>query len=238
MRAKEAVPVLALIWGVSMETAWVLDRSLADAGFRQKVKGRNPPHMTLREGVHFLLACMTYRTATKAADDVAHWASFRWKPVDPECVEHGSREEVERNIALASLSHMPEVEELEFGDDTFTRYPTDYKEAIVDKLMPFVAEDGSVGFVDYLVALARWLVSIDGPYGGDVKIEIVPSHDAVRVSYRMGNDREHSDDFFPPEVHGARGAPPDETVIYRSCYIYGDALAEIPARTEGLGGGT
>ncbi|MBL8570938.1 MAG: hypothetical protein JNK84_17855 [Phreatobacter sp.] len=230
MRAKEAIPILSEAWGVPMETAWVLDRSLADAGLRQKVKGRNPPHMTLREGIHFLLACMTYKVATKAADDVAYWSAFRWKPIDADCKERGSIEDAERNAALGALSHRPDVGVMEFGDDACKVYPTGYKQAVVDVL---AGTDDGASLVDYLMALSRWLVAVDAPTPGDIKLEIVPSNDHVAVVFSQAFHGEIHTDFFFRADDGP-SADDDACGIHRSVYVYGDALQQILARTEGL----
>jgi hypothetical protein len=75
---KEAIPILADKFGISPKTAWVLDRSLANAGLRRKHKGPNPPAYEREEALTFLIACVTARHgSTKAAEIVTPWLESR-----------------------------------------------------------------------------------------------------------------------------------------------------------------
>jgi hypothetical protein len=75
---KEAIPILADKFGMNSKTAWVLDRSLANAGLRSKHKGPNPPAYKREEALAFLMACVTARHgSTKAAEIVAPWIGAR-----------------------------------------------------------------------------------------------------------------------------------------------------------------
>lgn len=82
MRAKELVPILAEEWGIPLETADVIDRALADAGLREKGRGRDVPEMTRREAVVFLLACMVAGKPTKAGQEVQPWLDAKGRITD------------------------------------------------------------------------------------------------------------------------------------------------------------
>lgn len=73
MHAKSLVPILAEIYGVPQETAFMIDRSLSECGYRAKGRGKSFPEMTRREAVIFLLACMVAQKATKAGMEVKPW---------------------------------------------------------------------------------------------------------------------------------------------------------------------
>jgi hypothetical protein len=231
MRPKELIPILSEFFGVSFETAWVLDRALADAGLRTKSKGRKPLDMTRRDAIHFLLACMSANIATRAVEDVKHWAAFTWKPDDPECNEVGSAEESEHAHALAALSHRADVNAPE-DEPAYKEYPMGYKAALCDPLRKLAAADGSITLVDYLLLLTRWLAN-HGPDPSDVKFELITTHDTARVSYeKTFYGTIHSDHFFWPRGAERRGTAPEQTGIYKGAHIFGDALLAIASRTD------
>lgn len=74
MRAKELIPILANEWGVPFETAFAVDRSLAEGGLRAKGKGRALPQMSRKEATLFLLGCMASPKSSRAAEEVKFWA--------------------------------------------------------------------------------------------------------------------------------------------------------------------
>ena len=74
MRAKELVPILANEWGVPFETAFAVDRSLAEGGLRAKGKGRALPQMDRREATLFLIGCMASPKSSRADEEVRFWA--------------------------------------------------------------------------------------------------------------------------------------------------------------------
>lgn len=60
-----------------LATLSVIDRALAEAGFRAKTKGKRMPDVTIKEGMLFLLAVLANVHPTKAADAVVHLGHFR-----------------------------------------------------------------------------------------------------------------------------------------------------------------
>ncbi|WP_374576927.1 hypothetical protein [Phenylobacterium sp.] len=210
MGPKELIPILAEMFGVPFETAWVLDRALADKGLRTKSKGRKPLPMSRRDAIHFLLACMSAQTATRASEDVEYWASFTWKPNDPHCEEVGTGDP---------------------DEELFKRYPRGYKEHIVE---PAISSgmDGEIHLVDYLLLLTRWLAA-HGPDAADVKFQIVTTHESAAVHYELqGFGEVHVDHFFRPRGLAGRQSADVETGIYKGAYIYGNPLLAIAARTD------
>ena len=222
MRAKELIPILSEIWGVPFDTAWVLDRSLADAGLRTKGKGRTPPDMTRADALRFLVAYMTAPIATRAAEDVTYWCSFRWRPLDPQCQEFGSAEEAEIEDLEAALM-------LESKEARQKEYPMGYKRAIVDRAFEVAHAGGELGLLDYLLLLTRWLAE-RGEDPANVKFEIVTSHGEAVVRYEKPYYGEiHADRFLAPKGQGKGG---DEVAgVFKSSYVFGEALLAIAART-------
>jgi hypothetical protein len=222
MRAKVLIPILSEIWGVPFDTAWVLDRSLADAGLRTKGKGRIPPDMTRADALRFLIAYMTAPIATRAAEDVAYWCSFRWSPVDPECQEYGSAEEAELDDTKAALM-------LEAKEPRHKEYPMGYQVAIVDRASQLANSAGDIELLDYLLLLTRWLAE-GGEDAANVKLEIVTSHGETVVRYEKPYYGEiHADRFFAPK--GEKKAGDELAGVFKSSYVFGDALLAIAART-------
>jgi hypothetical protein len=231
MRPKELIPILAEAFGVSFETAWVLDRALADAGLRTKSKGRKPLDMTRRDAIHFLLACMSASIATRAVDDVKYWAAFTWKPDDPQCAETGSAKESEMALTLAALSHRAEVNPPD-DEPAYEEYPLGYKAALCDPFGKLAGADGTINLVDYLLLLTRWLANY-GPDPSRVKLELVTTHDTAAVRYEKPYYGViHSDFFSWPKAQQRRGGANEQTGIYKGAHIFGDALLAIAARTD------
>jgi hypothetical protein len=224
MRAKELIPILSEIWGVPFDTAWVLDRSLADAGLRTKGKGRVPPAMTREDALRFLIAFMTAPIATRAAEDVTRWTAFRWKPLDPDCEEIGSAEEAERAEDMAALMQ-------DAGEPQWKEYPMGYKAGIVDPAKPLADDSGEIGLIDYLLLLTRWLAE-GGEDPANVKFEIVHSHGQAVVRYEKPYYGEiHTDYFFAPRGSDRTSGVDELTGVYKSSYVFGEALLAIAART-------
>ena len=222
MRAKELIPILSEIWGIPFDTAWVLDRSLADAGLRNKGKGRTPPDMTRADALRFLIAYMTAPVATRAAEDVAHWCSFRWKPLDPNCEEHGSADEAELEDMKAALM-------LEAKDAPYKEYPMGYKVAIVDRAAKLADAAGEIGLLDYLLLLTAWLAE-GGEDPSNVRFEIITSRGEAAVRFEKHSYGEiHTDHFFGSKSQDTAG---DEAAgVFKSSYVFGEALLAIAART-------
>lgn len=219
MRPKELVPILAERFGVSMETAWVLDRSLADNGLRTISKGRKPLDMTRSDGVHFLLACMTADVRIRAIDDVKYWASLEWTV--PKKEESSTNNDGEEEGDLDDH----DVEPLEVSTP-----PIGYFHSIVDNAINIASGRNTISLIDYLLLLMRWL-SGHGP-SGTVKFEISTTGNHAIVEYEiLGTSQRYTDWFIAPRGMQRRAEPDPETGIHRSVHIYGEALMEIAART-------
>lgn len=228
MRPKELIPILAEKFGVSFETAWVLDRALADQNLRTKSKGRKPLDMTRRDAIHFLLACMSASISTRAVEDVKYWAAFNWVMVDPDCKEYGSAKEVETAHSAAALGHMPGANP-PADEPAYKEYPMGYKAEMHDPLVKLADDDGIITLVDYLLVLTRWL-QISGPEPDQVRFEIVTTHDLAFVRYEKPLVGEiHTDHFFCSTI--SRGSVDELTGIHKGAYVYGWALLEIADRT-------
>ena len=183
MHAKALVPILAEIFGVQMDTAFVIDRALAENGFRAKAKGRALPDMTRKEAVAFLIACMCNAVnkgtkATRVHEDVATWAAafselrvtYRKTFVDE----------------FAALGHEPTEEDLS---------ATDYDMDRSDNL-PFLRglHGETVSLFDYLLHV---MSGIDRMHElEDMTLSLSPSHFEASVNIHLGFGRYDTETFL------------------------------------------
>lgn len=227
MRPKELVPILAELFGVSMETAWVLDRSLANHGLRTASKGRKPLDMTRRDAVHFLFACMTADVRVRAIDDVRYWTALEWGI---------PKKGVSREKAKTKKRHATYLDEpLEIIEP-----PMGHNIYIVEPARKISADGQVIGIVDYLLLLMRW------PHGpdGTTKFEISTTGNSALVEYEVWGTvyeefdslrpefKRYTDYFLAPRDLERRPAPDEQTGIHRSVHVYGEALMEIAHRTD------
>lgn len=218
MRAKALVPILAEIFGVPSETAFVIDRGLAEAGYRAKGKGRAWPEMTRREALYFLIACMTSTTAkgkvaTRAAEDVALWAKAE-SEIRVTWEDHSEAEQ-----AACLLPGRPEEE---------------FEPKIVDRSLrlPFLAgmHEKKIMLIDYLLML---MSKPPHPYFFDeVTFTLSPSHLEATVAIRMGYyDDPDKETFYVFDSPAGYDAPADGGGIRTDISVPGEFLAAIVART-------
>lgn len=75
MRSTELVPKLADEFGIPIDLALKIDRSLANAGYRKKGSGRAVPEMSGTECIYFMLAVMTCDRASDVPEAMRYWVS-------------------------------------------------------------------------------------------------------------------------------------------------------------------
>lgn len=220
MRAKELVPILAEIYGVPFETAFMIDRSLAEAGLRAKGRGRSLPEMTRREAVIFLVACMVTLKATKAGHEVQPWLSADGWIID-------------ESEAADCLS--------EYEDATEEPAMRNYYMREVVKRLDYQAKDEDdlprrINMIDCLLAVCAVLEGHQLT-GEAFKFEIVFSHGWAAISVDEPRSGGYSEIRFQTEA-GADDPVSYETEINKSAAVYGDALLAIASRTPApLAGG-
>lgn len=213
MRPKELIAFLADFWGIPLETAWVLDRSLADNGLRTKGKGRNPPDMTRADAIRFLLAAMAAPVATKAACTVSDLIKYKYQP-DIESTEE----------AIAYEDNFNSGKEINF---TFKKPPASYTKHIKTKIHRDLQND-QVSLLEYLLILTEEIVSgnIDHQH---VIIEIRTSHNVALVKYFVPGEADLQVDIF---TDGSKNPFVFERVtITRTATVFGSVLAMIGSRT-------
>jgi hypothetical protein len=210
MRAKELVPILAESFGVPFETAFMIDRSLAENGFRARGKGRAWPQMTRREAIYFLIGCMTATTtrsaaATRAADDVAIWAS------------------AESELSIIYNRMAPdELAGLEYDAKTRRRL---LKEKVDrSKALPFLKgmHGRTVTLVDYLL-----MATSHGLGEGDT-FTLSPSHFEATIKIDLGFGEFDEETFWVP----GRPIPDPYGKIRTDISVFGTFFSAIAARTE------
>jgi hypothetical protein len=216
MRAKELVPILAEIFGVPFDTAFVIDRALAEKGFRAKGKGRAWPQMTRREAIHFLIACMCMNkkatAATRAAEDVALWVSA----------------ESELSVVYNKTS----AEELAGYDAMARRHDAKARRRLltekVDRSLrlPFLKglHGQTVALVDYLLMVTSHMED-----GNDITLTLSPSHFEAIVKIRLRFGQYDQQNFF---VKHSLAPVVDPDRIRTDISVYGTFLAAIAARTD------
>lgn len=208
MRAKELVPILAEIYGVPFETAFMVDRSLVEAGLRAKGRGRSLPDMTRREAIIFLVACMTIQKATKAGQQVQPWLSADgWindKMDYPS--EDEAKETVIRNHYMSKVVQILDYQPK--GDD---------------------ALPARFNMIDCLLAVCG-VLEANHLTGEAFKFEISVSHGWAAVLIDESFSGGRSEIRFQTES-GADDPVLYEAQINRSAVVYGDALLALAVRT-------
>lgn len=76
MHAAKFVPALAELLGVNVANLRVIDRKLAENGFRKKARGKHVPQVSRREALLLLLATMTSSAATRSHEKLDNWLWF------------------------------------------------------------------------------------------------------------------------------------------------------------------
>ena len=228
MIAKELIPTLAEILGIPPKTAVVIDRSLADAGFRRKHKGPNPPHMTRVEALHFMLGCMlALDTPTKAGEALKEW---------DDCYGFLVSGYYDGDLDLAAFDA--------YGAEP----PEDMVENLAGKVeilnydMKCVLEgieepDGhdSLELMDVLLRATRW--AADAFDLNDFRFEVVRSHKWALMDFRETENPVSNDGKVPGRIRFQASADIDEiegseTQMSSSRSIFGGTLAAIAQHTD------
>lgn len=225
MRAKELVPILAEIYGVPFETAFMIDRSLAERGLRAKGRGKSIPQMTRREAVTFLLACMVNQRTTRAADDLEPWLTADGY-LDDEPLHHSYFEEAE---ALGLVGE-GEPDEDYLSDELRAHNPTVRR--ILDS-MGYEPIDGEgfpvrFGMIDFLMAACDFLE--DHPtHADDLRLEVSLSHGWATLTWPGLNQLVSRIRF---STHDNDLVFDQDSQISRSASIGGIALLALTVRTS------
>lgn len=228
MRAKELVPNLAEIYGVPFETAFMIDRSLAEAGLRAKGRGRSLPNMTRREAITFLVACMVTLKATKAGQEVQPWLSADgWINDEIEPGDHPSEDYAAMGLKAPQ----------EMIDEDATKEPIikNYYMREVVKHLDYHPEDedglpARINMIDCLLAVCEMLEA--NPLTGEsFRFEISVSHGWAAISINERFSGGYSEIRFQTES-GADDPVSYETQISKSAVVYGDALLALVVRTD------
>ena len=215
MIAKELIPTLAEILGIPPKTAVVIDRSLADAGFRRKHKGPNPPHMTRVEALHFMLGCMlALDTPTKAGEALKEW---------DDCYGFLVSGYYDGDLDLAA----------------FDAYGAEPPEDMVEDfdLEGIEEPDGhdSLELMDVLLRATRW--AADAFDLNDFRFEVVRSHKWALMDFRETENPVSNDGKVPGRIRFQASADIDEiegseTQMNSSRSIFGGTLAAIAQHTD------
>lgn len=228
MIAKELIPMLAETLGIPSKTAVVIDRSLADAGFRRKHKGPNPPHMTRVEALCFMLGCMlALDTPTKAGEALKEWE---------DC--HGF---------LVSGFYDGDLDLLAF-DAYNEEPPEDMAEQLAGKIeilnydMKMVLDgiDGpdahdALELMDILLRATRWAEAAFDL--NDFRFEVVRSHKWAFMDFRETENPVSNDGKVPGRIRFQASTDIDEiegseTQMNSSRSIFGGTLAAIAQHTD------
>jgi len=206
LRANELVPILAEKFGFSIEAAFRIDRSLAEAGMRAKGKGRSLPEMGRREALIFLIACMVTDKITKAADEVSPWLS-----------------------APGMVNLVPDLSterEWEIPDEKNEKYQ--YYLAMEAVLSPYKNQDGAVTLIDYLLAFCA-LIEEGRIAMEDVQLTI----DFTDLSATVDSEFVDGETFsvIDPTADTQMERKESATGIKRKCTVGGTTLNEIIIRT-------
>lgn len=232
MRAKELVPILAEIYGVPFETAFMIDRSLAEAGLRAKGRGRNFPSMTRREAIIFLLSCMVTLKATKAGQEVHPWLSADgWINDEIEPGDYPS----EDYAAMGLEAPQEMINEDAAKKPIIKNY---YMREVVKRLDCHPEdEDGlpaRINMIDCLLAVCGMLKE-NHLSSDSFKFEISVSHGWAAISINERFSGGYSEIRFQTEA-GAGDPVSYETQISKSAVVYGDALLALMVRTASENG--
>lgn len=227
MRAKELVPIFADALGIPVETARILDRSLAEAGLREKGRGRHLPDMTRKEALTFLIACMVTTKATKAGQEVEPWlAAYGWPYEQVDATEFPSLAYIALGIEIPQ--HV--VEE----DETKALIKNRHMSTVLCRLAEQYGEPNApltrINLVDCLMVACDVLVA-ENVRPSAVKLEISVSHGWAAFTINERSSGGYSEIRFQtvddPVSH--------ETQINRSAVVYGDALQVLIAGTASDG---
>lgn len=233
MRAKELVPILAEIYGVPFETAFMIDRSLSEAGLRAKGRGRSLPEMTRREAIIFLIACMVTIKATKAGQEVQPWLSATgWINDETEPGDYPS-------LDYAAMG-LEAPQEMIDKDNAKGPIIKNYYMREVLKLLDYQPKDDDglparINMIDCLLAACEMLEA-NHLSGESFKFEISVSHGWAAISVNERFSGGYSEIRFQTEA-GAYDPISYETQIIKSAVIYGDALMALAVRTADKEGG-
>lgn len=213
MRAKELVPILAEIYGVPFETAFMIDRSLFESGLRTKGRGRTLPEMTRREAIIFLIACMVTQKATKAGNEVQEWLKADgWiDDQDPEAIDQFEDDEDSAPVYVQNI------------------YMKNAVELLPSYTTPNDEDFGRINLVDFLMAVCAMLQA-NHLTGEEFKFEISVSHGWAAVSINQRQSGGYSELRFQTQK-GGQNPVSYETQINKSAVVYGDALLALAART-------
>lgn len=228
MRAKELVPILAEIYGVPFETAFMIDRSLAEAGLRAKGRGRSLPEMTRREAIIFLVAGMVTLKATKAGQEVQPWLSADgWINDEIEPGDYPSED-----CAAMGLEAPQEMIDEDAAKGPIIK--NHYMREVV-KLLDYQPEDDDslparINMIDCLLAVCEMLEA-NHLSGESFKFEISVSHGWAAISVNERFSGGYSEIRFQTEA-GADDPVSYETQISKSAVVYGDALLALAIRTR------
>lgn len=228
MIAKELIPMLAEILGVPLKTAVVIDRSLADAGFRRKHKGPNPPHMTRIEALNFMMGCMlALDTPTKAGETLKEW---------DECYGFLVSGFYDGDLDLAAFDA--------YGAEP----PEDMVESLAGKVeilnydMKCVLEGieepdsyDALDLMDVLLRATRW--AADAFDLNDFRFEVVRSHKWAFMDFRETDNPVSNDGKVPGRIRFQASADMDEiigseTQMNSSRSVFGGTLAAIALHTD------
>lgn len=210
MRAKELIPILAEKYGIPFETAFMIDRSLFEAGFRAKGKGRALPQMSREEALIFLVACIVTLRPTKAAQEVAPWldaGGLLFQPHPASDLEEGEDNGFPlRRFAFEHIAkHMAPL------------YVTDARGKQIAKIIPFL-----------LVVCHLLETNMFSMFGLRLVFDFSQHFAAVEVmDHRLGPV-----DTYHFHLAEDRPAVDPETGIMRTAFVYKEALEEIISRTE------
>lgn len=216
MRAKQLVPILAEKFGVSYETAQVIDRALADEGLRAKGKGRFWPEMTRREALHFLIGCMTSTTVkqavkTRAAADVSQWLSAS-------AIIEVTSDDTDEMAALMIDTNNGEFEPHVVSDRS--------------ERLPFLKElEGQwVSLIDYLLHVMSDEFLMEDYHS--ISLSLSPSHLEASVCFWSGlGDERHIADRQIFYAEGAEDIEPEHRIRI-DITVDGRFLWEIGIRTD------
>jgi len=228
MIARELIPTLAEILGVPPKTAIVIDRSLADAGFRRKHKGPNPPQMTRVEALNFMLGCMlALDTPTKAGDALKEWS---------ECYGFMVSGYYDGDLDLGEFdaygAEPPEhmVERLA-GKVEILNY--DMK-CVLEGIEQPNGHD-SLELMDVLLRATRWAARAFDL--NDFRFEVVHSHKWAFMDFRETENPMSNDSKVPGRIRFQASTDIDEIVgsetqMNSSRSIFGGTLAAIAQHTD------
>lgn len=220
MRAKELIPILAEIYNFPFETAFMIDRSLAENGLRAKGRGKSIPQMTRREAVIFLVACMVNHRTTRGADDVTPWLSADGYVAD-------NISGVTYADEAAALGLQVEDLEMEEPETELLAFNPAIHEVLTHLGYGKDRQPDDINLIDFLEAACDYLER-NPMHSYGFRLEISLSHRWATLTWPGLNDRVSRVEF----VTGDNDRVFDrENQISRSASIEGGALLAIAVRT-------